>query len=92
MADEKQAEQFSWGKFFSGIFSPLGYFKTIADVLRILIILLMCWGVYVLGVRIHAALSPKKPQPAVFTVNDQVGGSVQNSADQKKYNLGIFNF
>lgn len=92
MADEKVTEQFGWGKFFSGIVSPLGYFKTMADVLRILVIILICWGVYVLGVRIHSAIAPKKPQPAVFTVNDQVGGSVQNSADQKQTKFGLFNF
>lgn len=93
MSEEvKSNENFSWGKFFSGIVSPIGYFKTIADLTRILVLVLLCWLAYLAGVKIHSMLAPKKQLPAVFTVSDQAGGSVQNSADQKKYNFGFFNF
>lgn len=86
------AEQFKWSKFFSGLVDPTAYFKTLAIILRICIAALIVFGIYLLGVRIHAWLTPKKPQPAVFTVNDQVGGTVKNSADQKQTKFGILNF
>ncbi len=93
MSEEvKQAESFSWGKFFSGIVSPIGYFKTIADLTRILVLVLLCWLAYLAGVKIHSMLAPKKQLPAVFTVSDQIGGEVRNSADQKQQKFGIFNF
>ena len=86
------AEPFSWGKFFSGIVSPLGYFKTIADVIRIIVIVMLCFLAYACGVKINAWMNPKKVQPVVFTVSDQVGGTVKNSADQKQTKFGLFNF
>jgi hypothetical protein len=85
-------ELFSWSKFFSGIVSPLGFFKTLAGIFRVCLIVLVLFGGYLLGVRIHNWLTPKKPNPVVFTVADQVGGEVRNSADQKQTKFGLFNF
>jgi len=86
------SEQFSWVKFFSGLVDPTAYFKTIAVVLRIVFIVLILWGGWVIGNFIHQKLSPKKQQPVIFTTTGQIGGETKNSADQKKLNFGLFNF
>lgn len=86
------AEPFSWIKFFSGIIDPTAYFKTLAIVIRIVVIILIIWGVWIAGCFIQQKLAPKKQQPSVFNVNDQLGGSVKNSADQKETKFGILNF
>lgn len=89
MADK---EAFSWAKFLGGIVSPIGYYKTVADLLRIMVIVLILWGGYLLGVKVHSWLAPKKPQAAEFTVVGQQGGEVRNSADQKQTKFGLLNF
>lgn len=86
------AEQFSWSKFFGGIVDPTAYFKTLANILRIAIVVVVAFGVYYAVVKIKAMVAQKKPVPAVFTVSDQTGGSVKNSADQKETKFGILNF
>jgi hypothetical protein len=53
---------------------------------------LTLFGIYLLGVRIHAWLVPKKPQPSVFNVVGQQGGEVRNSSDQKQTKFGLLNF
>lgn len=85
-------ESFSWGKFFGGLFDPTAYFKTLAIVLRVSIVIVIAWGIWIGGTFIQNKLAPKKQQPAVFTVSDQLGGSVKNSADQKETKFGILNF
>lgn len=85
-------EVFSWKKFFSGVFDPIGYFKTLASLLRILIIVAILFLTYCVGMRIYHAIVPKsQPQPAVFTVSGQAGGQVKNSADQKTYKNALLN-
>ena len=86
------SEPFSWVKFFGGLVDPTAYFKTLAIVLRLALVAVICFGVYVLCLRVHAMLAPKKPNPAVFTVTGQAGGQVKNSADQKETKFGILNF
>ena len=85
-------EQFSWGKFFSGIVDPVAYFKTLSYIIKFCIIVLIVFGIYCLGVRIHSALVPKKIPQSVFTVNAPSGGEIKNSADQKQTKFGLFNF
>ena len=85
-------EQFSWSKFFGGLFDPTAYFKTLANILRILLVVIICYGVYLGGVKLHSILAPKKQNPSTFIVNDQLGGNVKNSADQKENKFGLFNF
>lgn len=82
----------SWKKFFSGLVYPVGYFKTLAGIIRVTIIVLFCWLAYMVGVKIHNILAPKPKQPAVFNVTGQQGGCVKNSADQKESKFGLFNF
>lgn len=86
------SEQFSWSKFFVGIVDPTAYFKTLANIIRIALVVLVCFAVYVLCMKIHSTVAPKKPQAATFNVNDQIGGNVKNSADQKENKFGILNF
>lgn len=86
------SETFSWSKFFGGLFDPTAYFKTLANILRILLLVLICYGVYLGGAKLHSILAPKKQQPSVFNVTGQVGGEVKNSADQKETKFGILNF
>lgn len=86
------SESFSWSKFFGGIVDPTAYFKSIAIVIRLAVIVLIIWGVWIAGTFIQSKLAPKKQQPAVFTVTDQFGGNVKNSADQKETKFGILNF
>ena len=85
-------ELFSWGKFFSGIVDPIGYFKTLASFLRILVVIGILFLSYCIGVRIYSALVPKKIPQSVFTVNAPSGGEIKNSADQKQTKFGLFNF
>lgn len=86
------SEPFSWIKFFGGLVDPTAYFKTLAIILRIALVAVICFGVYVLCLKLHSVFAPKKPQAATFNVNDQIGGNVKNSADQKENKFGILNF
>jgi hypothetical protein len=86
-------EPFSWSKFFGGLFDPTAYFKTLANVTRILIVVAICFGVYLLGAKLHSILLPKKPSlTSIFNVNDQQGGNVNNSADKKEIKNALINF
>ena len=84
-------EPFSWLKFFKGLIDPTAYFKTLAIVLRMALVVLIVWVVWIAGNFIQAKLAPKKQLPAVFTVNAQQGGAVKNSADQKETKFGLIN-
>jgi hypothetical protein len=86
------SEPFSWSKFFAGLVDPTAYFKTLAIVIRIALVILVCFVVYMACVKVHAMLAPKKQQPSVFTVTGQAGGMVKNSSDQKETKFGLLNF
>jgi len=86
-------EQFSWSKFFTGLVDPTAYFKSLAIVIRISLVVLIIWGVWIAGNFIQSKLSPKRTvHPSVFNVDGQMGGNVRNSADQKETKFGILNF
>jgi len=85
-------EPFSWGKFFSGLVDPTGYFKTLADVLRIVIFIVIAIALYFGAVKAYRFLFPPKPSVITFEVSSQTGGQVRNSADQKTNKFGLFTF
>jgi hypothetical protein len=86
------SEPFSWSKFFGGLIDPTAYWKTFAIVIRVLLIALVIFAIYLAGVKIHSMLAPKSKQPSTFIVSDQVGGTVKNSSDQKETKFGLLNF
>lgn len=86
------SEPFSWKKFLYGLIDPTAYFKTAAILVRIALLALVIYAIFLGGVKIHNMIAPKKQNPSVFNVTGQQGGEVKNSADQKTQKNGLIVF
>lgn len=84
------SEPFSWSKFFTGLFDPTAYFKTLAIVVRIALIALVIFGVALVAFKIKGMFFKVKPQ-AQFTVTGTAGGQIHNSNDEIKKKWGLIN-
>ena len=83
-------EQFSWSKFFSGIVDPTAYWKTLAIVLRIALMVIVVIAVVCAGIKIKEMFTGKKPANHII-ITGQQGGEVRNTQDDKKQKFGIIN-
>lgn len=84
------SEPFQWNKFFKGLVDPTAYFKTLAIILRIGIMVLVVVLIFCIGLKIKETFFGKKPTNNVI-INGQQGGEVHNTQDDKKQKFGLIN-
>lgn len=93
MSDPILPEPWSLRKWLCGFINPLNFGKSIVQVWWIGILLLLIYGLSLVGGQIKNAFWPKKNPPAPFTVTVAEGSKVDrvvNSNDQKKSEFSLF--
>lgn len=83
-------ERFSWAKFFSGLFNPLNYAKTIVFLFQgsVIVLLLLC--VFFTAMALKNKFLPKKNIAPPVCINTQSGEVRSQSGDNRKI-FGLIN-
>ena len=85
------SDPFSWGKFFAGLVEPTAYFKTIASIVRIGIMIIILVLIFLAVMKAKDFFFPKKTTPTNIIITGQQGGQVRNTQDEKKQKFGLIN-
>ena len=85
------AEPFEWKKFFAGLVDPTAYFKTLAIIVRVGIMIMLTILLVLSVLKLKSVFFPKvKPESSVV-ISGQTGGEVHNVKDDKKFKIGLLN-
>jgi len=93
------AETVDWKKWFSGFFDPTRIIKDAGTLIRMVIILAICFFTYLGLKQVNIMFKPKTAQPSVGQVTAQgekskVDNNVDSSVNAKKtgVKIGLFNW
>jgi hypothetical protein len=85
------SEPFSWGKFFGGLVDPTAYFKTLAIIVRVGLMIIICVLLALAVLKVKDVFFPKSKQQETVVITGQTGGVVANSKDQRLQKFGLLN-
>lgn len=85
------SEPFSWAKFLGGIVDPTAYFKTLAIILRIGVMIILLGFLVFSVLKVRSMLWPEKRPENTVMITGQTGGEVHNVKDDKKFKIGLLN-
>lgn len=85
------SEPFEWKKFFAGLVDPTAYFKTLAIILRVGVMIIVCALLALAVLKAKDVFFPKQKPENTVVISGQTGGEVHNVKDDKKFKIGLLN-
>ena len=89
--EEIMSEPFSWGKFLAGMVDPTAYFKTLAIIVRIGVMIILLALLVFSVLKVRSILWPEQRPENTVLITGQTGGEVHNVKDDKKFKIGLLN-